>query len=202
MSEQMREALAAIEFYGSDTLSGRVDDPADAEWYREAVVEMTKLATTTLAASPAEKQEPVAWADPNEMREYFASSMKPAATIYYQRYGRYTKPLYDAAPVDETGQGELSGNQYRKRPIVITAIRYRAGEQDGEFSADVSTGRVRYPEDGTMLIQTLEGVMCAQPGDWIIRGVKGELYPCKPDIFAATYESALPHPTDGKDGQK
>jgi len=39
-----------------------------------------------------------------------------------------------------------------------------------------------------MLIHTLEGVMCAQPGDWIIRGVKGELYPCKPDIFAATYE--------------
>lgn len=40
------------------------------------------------------------------------------------------------------------------------------------------------------LIQTLEGVMRAYPGDWIIRGVKGELYPCKPDIFDATYEPA------------
>lgn len=39
-------------------------------------------------------------------------------------------------------------------------------------------------------IHTLEGIMTAQPGDWIIRGVKGELYPCKPDIFAATYEVA------------
>ena len=39
-------------------------------------------------------------------------------------------------------------------------------------------------------IGTLEGVMRAQPGDWIIRGVKGEIYPCKPDIFAATYEIA------------
>ena len=37
-------------------------------------------------------------------------------------------------------------------------------------------------------IATLEGIMTASPGDWIIRGVKGEIYPCKPDIFAATYE--------------
>ena len=41
-----------------------------------------------------------------------------------------------------------------------------------------------------MTIKTLEGTMTAQPGDWIIRGVKGELYPCKPDIFAATYDPA------------
>lgn len=39
-------------------------------------------------------------------------------------------------------------------------------------------------------IQTLEGTMLAVPGDWIIKGVKGEFYPCKPDIFAATYEIA------------
>lgn len=45
---------------------------------------------------------------------------------------------------------------------------------------------VRDGED--LLIGTLEGVSRAKPGDWIIRGVKGELYPCKPDIFAATYE--------------
>lgn len=41
-----------------------------------------------------------------------------------------------------------------------------------------------------ILIDTLEGQMRADPGDWIIRGVKGEFYPCKPDIFAATYELA------------
>ena len=39
-------------------------------------------------------------------------------------------------------------------------------------------------------IHTLEGTMTAAPGDWIVTGVKGERYPCKPDIFAATYESA------------
>ncbi len=41
-----------------------------------------------------------------------------------------------------------------------------------------------------LLIETLEGEMTANVGDWIIRGVKGEFYPCKPDIFAATYEAA------------
>jgi hypothetical protein len=80
--------------------------------------------------------------------------------------------------------------KFRKKPVVIDAVKFLAGEQDGELAADVLAGVIRYPEDGTMLIKTLEGVMCAQPGDWIIRGVKGELYPCKPDIFAATYEPA------------
>ncbi|MEN6401641.1 MAG: hypothetical protein ABFD94_06825 [Armatimonadia bacterium] len=42
--------------------------------------------------------------------------------------------------------------------------------------------------DATVYILTLEGPMRADPGDWIIRGVKGEFYPCKPDVFVATYE--------------
>lgn len=79
--------------------------------------------------------------------------------------------------------------KFRKKPIIIEAFQYRESEQLDVFCEDVIAGRVRYPEDGTMLIETLEGVMCAQPGDWIIRGIKGELYPCKPDIFAATYEA-------------
>ena len=78
--------------------------------------------------------------------------------------------------------------KFRKKPVVIDAVQFHAGEQDGELASDVIAGRVRYTEEGTMLIETLEGVMEAKPGDWIIRGVKGELYPCKPDIFAATYE--------------
>ncbi len=80
--------------------------------------------------------------------------------------------------------------KYRKKPVVIEAFEHRAGEQRVEVAADVTAGNVRYPEDGTMLIRTLEGEMCAHPGDWIIRGVKGELYPCKSDIFVATYEPA------------
>lgn len=77
---------------------------------------------------------------------------------------------------------------YRKKPVVVEAVQFKAGCQMVELIADVVAGRVRYTEAGTMLIRTLEGEMLAVPGDWIIRGVKGELYPCKPDIFAATYE--------------
>lgn len=80
--------------------------------------------------------------------------------------------------------------KFRKKPVVIEAFQYRAGEQDDSLAGDVIAGNVRYPEDGTMLIRTLEGTMIASPGDWIIRGLKGELYPCKPDIFAVTYEAA------------
>jgi hypothetical protein len=45
-------------------------------------------------------------------------------------------------------------------------------------------------DDAEWMIQTLEGDMWARPGDWIIKGVQGEFYPCKPDIFEATYEPA------------
>ncbi len=82
-------------------------------------------------------------------------------------------------------------SKFRKKPVVIDAVQYRGGEHHSELAADVVAGRVRYPEDGTLLIATLEGAMCARPGDWIIRGVKGELYPCKPDIFEATYEAVI-----------
>lgn len=78
--------------------------------------------------------------------------------------------------------------KYRKKPAIIEAVQYHNGEQPSELADDVISGKVRYTEEGTVLIQTLEGTMEAAPGDWIIRGVKGELYPCKPDIFEATYE--------------
>ncbi len=80
--------------------------------------------------------------------------------------------------------------KFRKRPVAIEAFQFRSGEQDGSVAADVAAGNVRYPEDGTMLIRTLEGEMIARSGDWVIRGVKGELHPCKPDIFEETYEPA------------
>jgi hypothetical protein len=53
------------------------------------------------------------------------------------------------------------------------------------------TGPGELPDDQPWIaIQTLEGEMAAQPGDYIIKGVQGEFYPCKPDIFEATYEAA------------
>lgn len=88
--------------------------------------------------------------------------------------------------------------KFRKKPVVIDAMQWR-GPQIGaidygvEFDdwlvANQGERKCKYRGD-TVVIPTLEGEMTAQPGDWIIRGVKGELYPCKPDIFAATYEPA------------
>jgi len=78
--------------------------------------------------------------------------------------------------------------KYRKKPVVIEAVQFDGtlGSLEGinipEVSQDLGSSTCQIP--------TLEGVMTAQPGDWIIRGVKGEFYPCKPDIFAATYEPA------------
>ena len=78
--------------------------------------------------------------------------------------------------------------KFRKKPVVIEAVQHQPGIQHCELAQDVVAGVVLYNEDDTMTIRTLEGPMTAQPGDWIIRGIKGELYPCKPDIFAATYD--------------
>ena len=60
----------------------------------------------------------------------------------------------------------MKWQKFRKKPVVIEA----------------------YKTDRVIYIETLEGKMKAEKGDWIIRGIKGELYPCKPDIFKKTYE--------------
>ena len=81
--------------------------------------------------------------------------------------------------------------KYRKKPVVIEAIRftYQNRGEVAMFMRDADSWPSR-TENGcdVIMIRTLEGVMRADAGDWIIRGVKGEVYPCKPDIFAATYE--------------
>ena len=81
--------------------------------------------------------------------------------------------------------------KFRKKPVVIEAVQLRSpGETINEpvpnwFLCDT---RIHFYTSGRAEIETLEGRMHAEPGDWIIKGVKGEFYPCKPDIFAATYE--------------
>lgn len=82
--------------------------------------------------------------------------------------------------------------QYRKKPVVIDAYCYdqqRDNHRPDWFQDRVSDNTVVTHRDHA-IIKTLEGDMRADLGDWIIKGVKGELYPCKPDIFAATYEPA------------
>jgi hypothetical protein len=89
--------------------------------------------------------------------------------------------------------------QYRKRPVVIDAVRvvskeerYASHTERPAWLAEAINSKAVWWDmmDGGYYIATLEGVMKANLGDWIIRGVKGELYPCKPDIFEATYEPA------------
>ena len=78
--------------------------------------------------------------------------------------------------------------KYRKKPVVIEARQLADGNFD-EILGWVDGGN----ETLTGIeVPTLEGVMLATLGDWIIQGVKGEFYPCKPDIFEATYEPEYP----------
>lgn len=77
---------------------------------------------------------------------------------------------------------------FRKKPVVIEAW-CNDGTADGP--SWIGGIDVVYETDGSISIKTLEGIMVAQLGDWIIKGVKGEIYPCKPDIFIATYDPTI-----------
>lgn len=86
--------------------------------------------------------------------------------------------------------------KYRKKPVVIEAIKFN-GNNYKECEEFIGKGNydntLNYPN-----IKTLEGTMAVSVGDYIIKGVKGEFYPCKPDIFEMTYEPVTektPHTT-------
>ena len=100
--------------------------------------------------------------------------------------------------------------RYRKKPVVIEAVQVAAAVYDGKtwnsspfkcdavpqwledaFANGIIAVHTSNRDYSTLAIQAPEGTMIAGPGDWIIRGVKGELYPCKPDIFEATYEPVV-----------
>lgn len=76
---------------------------------------------------------------------------------------------------------------YKKKPVIVQAIQY-TGLESYPAVCEFTGWLHRIVPDG-IVITTLEGNMTASIGDYIIRGVKGEFYPCKPDIFAATYET-------------
>ncbi len=81
--------------------------------------------------------------------------------------------------------------KYRKKPVVIEAVQFCGwpGSQDTCIMAHGAVLRRKDREDGAV-IDTLEGPHLVSVGDWIIKGVAGEFYPCKPSIFQATYEPA------------
>ncbi|WP_025910677.1 hypothetical protein [Priestia flexa] len=81
--------------------------------------------------------------------------------------------------------------KYRKKPVVIEAVQFHdTAESIAELSEFAGKDiKVSYKRPVPFLtIETLEGEMRALPGDFIIKGVNGEFYPCKPDIFEKTYE--------------
>lgn len=80
-------------------------------------------------------------------------------------------------------------SRFRKKPVVVDAVRWMGGRDSAdEVLAFCCGAAVWHIHTNNMSIETSEGVMRATVGDWIIKGVKGEFYPCKPDIFEATYE--------------
>lgn len=81
--------------------------------------------------------------------------------------------------------------KYRKKPVEIEAMQLTADNAVEVLTFCNRDEIVASNEDGTISIKTLEGVMLASINDYIIRGVKGELYPCKPDIFEATYDPVI-----------
>lgn len=88
--------------------------------------------------------------------------------------------------------------KFRKKPVIVDAVRYEPGMEDGYACYTIFDGRFigYFDKSGPLpkcnrvpAIKTLEGFHEISPGDWIITGVAGERYPCKPDIFAETYEA-------------
>lgn len=92
-------------------------------------------------------------------------------------------------------ESPFQARRFRKKPVVIEAIRYDGSEESQRAIVNWTSGRAsgwfggNYPDGDRYFLQieTLEGVMAAAIGDWIVKGVKGEFYPVKPDIFEETY---------------
>jgi hypothetical protein len=78
--------------------------------------------------------------------------------------------------------------KYRKKPVVIEALELKFSTQSQDEIIQWSNNTIEKGLDGGLRIPTLEGIMVANTGDYIIKGVNGEFYPCKPDIFEKTYE--------------
>lgn len=82
---------------------------------------------------------------------------------------------------------KIMNNQYRKKPVVIEAVQWTGNNQTemAAFMGVVSTC------ENKIEINTLEGTLTASLLDWVLKGVNGEFYPCKPDIFHKTYEKVI-----------
>ena len=78
--------------------------------------------------------------------------------------------------------------KYRKKPVVVEVVKWTGNNKEEIEEFIPNTLIVKMDTEDKLGIGTLEGVMTASKGDYIIKGVHGEYYPCKPDIFEKTYE--------------
>ena len=78
--------------------------------------------------------------------------------------------------------------KYRKKPVTIEAMQWTGTEVCKVELWRFAKGKWFIDENDNLIIRTLEGNLKANVGDYIIKGVKGEIYPCKPDVFERTYE--------------
>jgi hypothetical protein len=80
--------------------------------------------------------------------------------------------------------------KYKKKPVIIEAVQWLGSNyrEIQEFAKGSSRDLSREQREKQLVISTLEGDMLANLNDYIIKGIKGELYPCKPDVFEMTYE--------------
>lgn len=134
-------------------------------------------------------------------REYEDKALKDLANDYAT-----LEDLAEGRPLLVVNDMIMVARRFRKRPVEIEAVQWtgdntsdvidwiltsdagvaRWHEAQPAYSDDEGTGCDATPEQ--IAIDTLEGTMFASVGDWIIRGIRDEFYPCKPDIFEATYE--------------
>jgi hypothetical protein len=126
------------------------------------------------------------------------------------RYGKAADVLANALKAAEGGNEvkETIIRQYRKKPIIVEAVQLDninvpcvvrwVGEDKAKINleSDEAWKLGKAPPIFSVTISTLEGDMKAMPGDYIIKGVHGEFYPCKPDIFEKTYEAAPEPPKE------
>ncbi|MGP2493325.1 hypothetical protein ACTDI4_17070 [Mesorhizobium sp. PUT5] len=171
----------------------------------QAVIKQIDAAIESLSASPAAQVEAVAWQNIDT----------PSSILTPEQYGMRLplaeggfRPLYASPqPANPAQVTEASEGQYRKKPVVIEAFQmteahrmdnsdwpnwlHRAWNGARNEAGTLQRVDMDAPLPDLLQIVTLEGLHLVSWGDWIIQGVKGELYPCKPDIFEATYEPAL-----------
>jgi len=117
-------------------------------------------------------------------------------------------PLMTPMPNSEDSFGSSLTDEFRKKPVVINAVQWD-GTYTGMLSVmehfpEMTRADARFHSANNTVdywrIRTLEGAMQVSPGDWIIKGIAGEYYPCKPEIFEASYERTSPVPAPAPTG--